>query len=56
MGERRANGLAPTPKEKLRCIKPNPLELVRSCGITFEPAGWFTAELDEPLCDECGDA
>jgi hypothetical protein len=36
--------------------KTNPLELVCPCGITFEPTRWFDADLDEPLCDECGDA
>ena len=32
-----------------------PNELICPCGITFEPLPWFDAELDESLCDECGD-
>jgi hypothetical protein len=31
-------------------------ELTCPCGITFEPLPWFDADLDEPVCDECGDA
>jgi hypothetical protein len=31
------------------------IEVVCSCGITFEPLPWFDPESEEPVCDECAD-
>lgn len=29
------------------------LDLVCTCGITFEPLPWYDPDLDQPICDGC---